>query len=389
MPIMRVGFDAKRLAVATAAFCAFINLYATQSVLPILREDFHASVAAVNLTVTAATLAVALLAPFAGLVSDWAGRRQPVVLATFLLVLPTAGMAVAPSLDLVTLCRLAQGALVPFIFSATVAFIGEEWAMPEAGRVMALYISGSIVGGFVGRLVPGLFAGWIGWRWGYAALGLANLAGALIVWHGFRSSRPAQAVGRARGLLAGFALHLRNPALLATFAIGFSLLFITVGLFTFASHYLSAPPFLLGPEALGLLFLVYLVGAALTGQAARLTVRFGRRAALRISMAISFAGSVLCLTGNLPLILLGLTLASTGMFIAQTIATTYISISVAQAKSLAVGLYVSAYYLGGSAGPILLAPGWEAYGWAGCVAGIMAAQILPMWLVRFWRESGT
>lgn len=384
---MAKNWDAKRIAVMAAAFCAFINLYATQSVLPILREEFHASVAAVNLTVTAATLAVALLAPFAGLASDAAGRRRPVVLATFLLALPTAGIALATNLELLTIFRLFQGVLVPFIFSATVAFIGEEWTMPEAGEVTALYISGSIVGGFVGRLIPGLFAGSIGWRWGYVALGVLDLAGAGLVWYGLRPSKPFTPMIRVRGMVSGLVLHLRSPALLATFAIGFCLLFITVGLFTFASHYLSAPPFLLGPEALGLLFLVYLVGAGLTGQASRLTRRFGRKRAVQISMLVSLAGSALCLTGNLPLILAGLTLASTGMFIGQTVSTTYISISVAQAKSLAAGLYVGAYYLGGSAGPILLSPLWNEYGWDGCIAGIVVAQLLPMALVRFWHED--
>ena len=54
------------LMVSIAGFCTFLDLYATQPLLPQLRHIFHASEAAVSLTVTATTLSVALAAPFVG-----------------------------------------------------------------------------------------------------------------------------------------------------------------------------------------------------------------------------------------------------------------------------------------------------------------------------------
>ncbi|HDR9778628.1 TPA: MFS transporter, partial [Burkholderia cepacia ATCC 25416] len=47
-------------------------------------------------------------------------------------------------------------------------------------------------------------------------------------------------------------------------------------------------------------------------------------------------------------------------------------------------------YFGGSLGSILPVPGWHRWGWAGCVAFVVAAQALVGVLVyRFWGAGGT
>jgi len=69
---MRINADpGKRrrvFAVGLVGFCAFLSLYSTQPLLPLFHRIFHASKLAVSLTVSSATLAVALAAPFVGMV---------------------------------------------------------------------------------------------------------------------------------------------------------------------------------------------------------------------------------------------------------------------------------------------------------------------------------
>ena len=62
------------LALGLAGFCAFLNVYAAQPLLPLLTATFGASKAAAGLTVSAPNLAVALAAP---LVSARAARSPP------------------------------------------------------------------------------------------------------------------------------------------------------------------------------------------------------------------------------------------------------------------------------------------------------------------------
>ncbi len=82
-------FSARHLAVGLAGYCAFINLYSPQSILPLLSQEFHATAAEVSTIITVSTLAVALTAPFTGAVADVLGRKRVIVAAMFVLVIPT------------------------------------------------------------------------------------------------------------------------------------------------------------------------------------------------------------------------------------------------------------------------------------------------------------
>ena len=64
---------------------------------------------------------------------------------------------------------------------------------------------------------------------------------------------------KARG--GSLAELLRNPQLVATYAVGFCVLFTQVAMFTYVTFHLAAPPFSLSTVALGWLFVVYLVGS--------------------------------------------------------------------------------------------------------------------------------
>ena len=69
----------RTLPVVLAGFAAFLDLYATQPLLPMLARAFQAGNFAVSLTVTAPTLAVALAAPWAGRLADRLGLRTVIV----------------------------------------------------------------------------------------------------------------------------------------------------------------------------------------------------------------------------------------------------------------------------------------------------------------------
>ena len=77
---------ALRLAAGIAGYCAFINLYSPQSILPLLSQEFGASAAEISTIITVSTLAVALTAPFTGAVADVLGRKRVIVAAMFVLV---------------------------------------------------------------------------------------------------------------------------------------------------------------------------------------------------------------------------------------------------------------------------------------------------------------
>src|SRR5438309_10340429 len=89
---------ALRLAAGLAGYCAFINLYSPQSILPLLAQEFGAGAAQVSTIITISTLAVAATAPFTGALADVLGRKRVIVVAMFVLVVPTLMVGLSTSL---------------------------------------------------------------------------------------------------------------------------------------------------------------------------------------------------------------------------------------------------------------------------------------------------
>jgi MFS transporter, YNFM family, putative membrane transport protein len=78
-------------------------------------------------------------------------------------------------------------------------------------------------------------------------------------------------------------------------------------------------------------------------------------------------GLLLTLSRPLPLIVVGLALFSSGIFIFQAVGTVQTGIVAGKARSSAAGLYVTFYYVGGSLGAIVTGWTWAADGWRSCV----------------------
>ena len=140
--------DARKFAVATAGFCAFLNLYSPQALLPALAREFGTGAAAISTIMTASTLAIALTAPFTGAIADVLGRKRVITAAMLAVVLPMAGAALAQDVQALIAWRFVQGLLLPPIFAVTIAYIGDEWPAHEVAAVAGIYIAGSSIGGF-------------------------------------------------------------------------------------------------------------------------------------------------------------------------------------------------------------------------------------------------
>ena len=76
--------------VVLAGAAAFLNIYSTQPLLPLLTRTFGASTFEAGLTITAPTVAVAIFAPFIGRLADRLGLRRVIVLSAWTLTLATA-----------------------------------------------------------------------------------------------------------------------------------------------------------------------------------------------------------------------------------------------------------------------------------------------------------
>ncbi len=375
------------LAVALAGFSAFLHLYATQSLLPLLTQVFNVSKLEASLTVSATTIGVAVAAPITGLLADRLGRKHIIVLAVFGLAIPTFLAATATNIYALIGWRFVQGLLMPAIFVVTVAYISEEWERPKIGTGMAAYITGNILGGVLGRFLSGIMAAQWGWQYSFVVLGCLNFLSGAAIWAWLPPSRNFQRERQTAVLLANMGQHLRNPKLWAAYIVGFNVLFSNVSTFTYVNFYLAAAPFQLGTAALGSVFFVYLLGAVVTPIVGPRMESWGYRATLAIAITTASTGVLMTLQPTLWVIILGLAISAAGIFVCQSAANSYLGAVSGPAKATAAGIYVACYYLGGSWGAIAPGWAWSIGEWPACVAMIVVVQLFTAGLALFfWRR---
>jgi YNFM family putative membrane transporter len=372
-----------QFAVGLAGFCAFINLYSPQAILPLLSSEFGASAGQVSTIITVSTLAVAITAPFTGAVADVLGRKRVIVAAMIVLIIPTLMVAISQSLPSLIFWRGVQGLVLPPIFAVTIAYIGDEWPPADATRAAGIYSSGSSLGGFSGRLIVGILADLISWRAGFVVLaaiaGVCAAAVAVLLPHERRFVRSDGLGVSLRQMLA----HFSNGQLLATYAVGFGVLFNFIATFTFVSFHLAAAPYNLSAGALGALFVVYLAGSVLAPWTGWAVARFGRRRFVIRVLALWGVGIALTLLSPLPVIILGLTISAACGLLCQAVSTGYVAITAKIGRSSAVGLYVTSFYLGGSFGAALGGVAWSYGNWPACVVMIIVMLVIMTLIVTY------
>jgi YNFM family putative membrane transporter len=379
--------DPRRIAVAFAAVGAFLHLYAPQAVLPMMAREYGVGAADASLIITAGTFAVAATAPFSGALSDVLGRKRVIVAAMALLLIPATMTALAPSLHQLIFWRFMHGLLLPPIFAVTIAYIGDEFPPGEANSVFGIYAAFSAVGGFLGRFIPGMLTQYVGWRGGFLALACGSAICLLAV---MLLLAPERKFVRASNLGVSFRqmlAHLRNRRLLATYAVGFGVLFNFIATFTYLSFHLVAPPFNRSPAFLGSVFVVYLVGSAASLWLGRAIALLGRRNFVLCVLAVWAAGMLFSLLASVTAIVFTLVIASTCGILTQASSTSFVAMTANTGTSAAVGLYVMSFYVGGTFGGWLPALAYEAGGWPYSLALVLGMlAVMALIVARFWKQ---
>jgi predicted MFS family arabinose efflux permease len=377
-----------RAAIAAAGFTAMLNMYAPQAVLPMMSAEFGVGPAAISQIMTVNALAVAMTAPFTGVIADVLGRRFIIAIAIALLVVPGVMMSFSDSLEALLFWRFIQGLLLPPIFAVSVAYIGAEWPAGEATAVTGTFIAATAVGGFSGRMVTAALADPVGWRYALLADAAITALCALAV---------IALLPRERSFVHGTTLmtslrqmltHLRNPRLVATFGVGFGIMFNFLAAFTYLGFRLAAPPFSLSTTAIGAVFVTYLISIVTAPFTGRLVSFFGRRKFGTIALAVWMCGILLTLAPSLPVIIFGLFMITGAGFYVQVCCQSFVSTNAREGNSSAVGLYVTSFYVGGSFGGLIPGLLWSSSGWPGVVGLIVAMLLIMAAFVRFaWRDA--
>jgi MFS transporter, YNFM family, putative membrane transport protein len=362
--------------IGLTAFLTVVDLFATQAILPSLARAYRVTPASIGFAVNASTVGMAVAGLAVAYFSPRIDRRRGVLVSLMLLSIPTALLAVAPNLVTFTILRIAQGLCMSTAFALTLSYLAENCSAADSAGAFAAYITGNVASNLFGRLMSAALADHLGLAGNFYVFAALNLAGAVLVYFTLGRTRPmGSATAPLRSPLSLWAEHLRNAPLLASFGIGFLILFAFIGTFTYVNFVLARAPIALSRMGLGFVYLVFLPSILTTPLAGRAVQRFGTRRTFWGSLALAGAGLPLLLLPDLDPVLVGLMLVGAGTFFAQATATGFVSRAATTDRGSASGIYLACYFFGGIAGSIVLGQLFDRVSWAACVAGIGAALL--------------
>jgi YNFM family putative membrane transporter len=369
--------DRERFALYAGTVTAYADMYVTQSILPMLSEEFGVGAARAGLTVSAVVLAIAVSSAFYGPLSDALGRRRVMAGASALLSLATLACAFAPSFGALVALRAVQGTLVPGVSAVSVAYAGDRFGSRGLPSVVAGIIGASVVGGLLGRVLAGGIAAHGGWRAPFVVFAAMTAVAAVLLARGLVGGRDRRSEGLGAAW-SGMMGHLRDPRLVGAYLVGGGLFFAFIGIFTYLPYRLSAEPYRLSPGVVSSVYLVYAAGVLSSRIAGRLSGRVPPRRLIAFGLAVEAAGMALTLARPLPLVILGLVVLVIGTFVAQAVAPAFVNVTAETAKGGASALYLTSYYVGGTLGAVLPGLAFQAVGWSGVVAACVAATVVAL-----------
>src|SRR6185437_16726751 len=224
----------RTIIIGLVAFLTVVDLFATQAILPSLAQAYRVTPAAMSFAVNASTMGMAVAGLSVAFLSRRIDRRLGILISLCVLAIPTALLAIAPDLTTFTILRVTQGLCMASAFTLMLAYLGEECSAPHAGGAFAAYITGNVASNLIGRLVSAGVADHFGLAANFYFFAVLNLLGALLVYFTVEKTPPMRSTAPGMGShFSAWIMHLKNPPLRASFAIGFCILFAFIGTFTY------------------------------------------------------------------------------------------------------------------------------------------------------------
>ncbi len=363
------------LVIGVISFLTLVDLFAAQAILPSLTKAYGVTPAEMGFAVNASTLGMAVAGIAIALLAGRIDRRRGIWISLACLAVPTMLLGTMPDLATFTALRIVQGVFMSAAFTLTMAYLAEHYSSTDVASALAAYVTGNVACNLFGRLMSASLASSFGLEVTFFVFAALNVAGAALVYFTLQRMSPMNA-SMAKSPFAAWVAHFKNPPLRAAFGLGFIVLFVFLGTFTYVNFVLARAPIALSPMSIGFVYFVFLPSLLTTPLAGRAVAAIGTRPVFWASFAVAAAGLPLLLFADLTSVLGGLVLVAAGTFFAQAAATGFVSRMATTERGVASGIYLASYYLGGLAGSAILGVVFDMFGWAETVAVLGIALAL-------------
>lgn len=352
-------------------FCtvlAFCSLYAAQPIQPVFQQEFALSA----LQATLFTTLMMLPLGFASMVYGFLLEAFPVrlVLRLAVLILGLLELLFCCSSHYLSLLiiRGLQGMVIPAIVTALISYISYTATRGEMQAAVARYIAATILGGFLGRFLSGLFTETFGWRFFFFLLAILLIVGCAQLRTLERDVNLQYSRPQAGEV---FTLIRQGPLLWIYLAI-FSVFFVFAGLLNFLPFELKRLNPSFGETGIGFMYSGYIMGILVSLNIRRLIAWFGSQFTMAATgLCIYALGIVGFMAPHHATMFAAMFVFCTGMFMVHALLSGSVNTLASRNRAIANGIYISFYYLGGTLGSF--APGvlYEHFSWRWFLTGLL------------------
>ena len=376
----------RNLAIALlATIISFSTLYIPQPMLPLLAERFGVSPGEAGLLMTLAMLPLAFAPVVYGYFLQAIPARSMLIIALGLLALNQVCFYFVDAFWQMLMLRLLQGLLLPAIFTALMTYCASTVPATMVRRAMGFYIGATILGGFGGRLLGGLFASAFDWHMAFVVIGLMQLLPLALLL-----SVDADAdINFARLDAKSIARVLREPNYRFIFLALASVFFVFSGILNIVPFHLSEIEPGATPLLISLLYLGYLIGSPISFYSERIGKRLDdERAGLLLGLAVHAVGLVSLLFVAFHGLVVAMFLLAGGFFLIHALLSGLANHIASEHRGVVNGLYVSVYYFSGALGSWLPGYVYEGLGWHGMVIAFIGLLGISAFSITRMRISG-
>ena len=362
----------------------FCVLYAPQPMLSELADRFMVSKPEAGLLVSVTLIPLAIAPLSYGIF-----LKQLSALTILKWALPSLALAMAWSgfvqtyEGMLTL-RFVQGALLPAIMTATMAYLTSGREGAELSRVMAWYISATIFGGMAGRVVSGQLASMISWEWVALIWAGLLLMVTLMPWR--RATPKPLNLMKPHAQLIWQAMTSRGNALIYVSVL--CMFWVFAGYLNYLPFRINELDASASTGLIGQSYLGYSIGIVSALTAGWLAKRVGGPIHAALIGFVVMIGSLLLALGDVWMLITQVFVMCLGMFVIHTLAASEVNHNARSLGGVVNGLYVSCYYAGGALGAWLMGYVYELFGWTAFVVVLSCIGMtgaLCMWLYgRQW-----
>ena len=320
----------------------FFSMYSLQPILPLMAEDFGVpmSVAAYTNSLIFIPLCVAPI--FYGYILEHFRARYIMVFSLFAISFFGVLIAFTKNFELVLVYRVAQAVFFPAALTITLTLLSRHDAN-NVKKYMGFYISATVFGGMVGRLLGGFLSDLFSWQEMFIFVSALSALGGILYLFLHENTIIKNKISPESILSI-----LRNKHYLYVY-ISISLVYFMLAgilnMLPFRAKELSNGN--ISETAIGVLYFGFFSGVLLPMLVHKFAIFADYLRSFLFFISLCFLALLLLLIPSVEVIFWVMFVFCAGVFGSHNIATIYVNHLSIEKKALTNGFYLSFYYLGG------------------------------------------